>query len=104
MGECFTHRSFRYIVALLTHADNMFLTSKNVFLVSVIDSVPVTGEVLHVGGTRGEHLETPVILVTVLSVTCSWLEHYFFFFPLHVTIEDFKGWLMPFCLSKNPGF
>lgn len=87
----------------VTHIDNTFLSSKNVFLVSCVDSGPVTGEVLHVGGTRGEHLETPVILIMVLSVTCSWLEHDFFFFPPHVTIDDFKGRLMLFCLSKNPG-
>lgn len=70
MDECFIHRSFRYIIALLTHTDNMFLSFKHIFLVSCIDSVPVTREVSHVGGTWGEHLETSVIPVMVLSVTC----------------------------------
>jgi len=34
----------------------------NIFLVSYIHSVPVRGEVLPAGGTRGERRETPVIL------------------------------------------
>lgn len=101
MDECFSYHLFRYIVALLTHTGHI-LSSKNGFLVSFIDSVPVTRQVLHVGGTWGEHFEVPAVLVVVLSVTCSWPEHCFFFVPPHV-IEVFKGWLVLFCLSKNPG-
>lgn len=71
VDEQFTYRSFRYIFALLTHTGNTFLSSRNVSPVSCIDLVSVTRVVLHVGGMQGKHLGTPVILVMVLSVTCS---------------------------------
>lgn len=42
MDECFTLNSFRCVVALLIHTDNMFMSSKDVFLVPCTDLVPVT--------------------------------------------------------------
>lgn len=95
VDERFTHHSLSYSVALLTHTNNVFLFSKTIFLVSYIDSGPVPRVVLQVRGMCQKPGETPVILVMLLRVTSSWPEHYFF--PSQVTMEDFEGWLMPFC-------
>lgn len=89
VDEHFTHHSLSYSVALLTHTDNVFLFSSNIFLVSHVDSGPVPRAVLHVRGTYKKSAETPVILVRLWSVTSPWPEHCFF--PSQVAIEDFEG-------------